>query len=195
MRIVLVLRWCGCCRRSRKRPLQVTLHSVHVRICEKPDVCLSPLPMTAHRRAQDRAARRVSSEGPLPSLPSLHASMDNKDVCRTACTSHPMDTSVTLWAHLTQHVRLTFCLYLPPRAHLIHLYILYRGRIAYTVHTSYTHFTSYSICIPHTPCIPRKHVYLTHCAHQPYGTLLCPTCLYSRPGTTIPWIHHRLKVA
>ena len=164
------------------------------RICENPDVCLSPLPMTTHRRlcqwsgmwAQDRAARSISLEGALASLPSLRASMDTHQgrpshcayltlhghlshtlgTSHTACTTHsvcifhPMPTSYICVSYI-EDVSSTLCIRLTPCP-------------------SHTHYTSHSMCIP------RKHVYLTHCAHQPYGTLLCPTGLYSRPGTTIP---------
>lgn len=193
MHIVLELRWCGCCRRSGKRPLQVTLHSLHGRIYEQPDVRLSPLPTTAHRRlrqwssvwAQDRAARRISSEGPLPSLPLLYVSVDTahavytshtKDVCHMGLT---LRGHLTLRAHRAQHVRLIFCLYRPHHAHIIHLYIPHRGRVTYTVHASYpmptSHllhvilnvYTSHSMysshtCIPYTLCTNLTNTLVSH---------------------------------
>ena len=78
----------------------------------------------------------------------------------SVCIFHPMPTS-HICVFYIEDVSSTLCILLTPCP-------------------SHTHYTSHSMCIP------RKHVYLTHCAHQPYRTLLCPTGLYSRPGTTIP---------
>lgn len=182
MHIVLELRWCGCCRRSGKRPLQVTLYSLHGRICEHPDVHLSPLPTTAHRRlrqwssvwAQDRAARRISSEGPLLSLPLLQASVDTP---HAVLTSHTKDVCHTAWTSPSVGIS--------PSGHTAHsMSDSYSVCIAHTTPTSYicishiedvsptlcmlltpcpphTRYTSHSMCIPHTPCIPRTQVYLT----------------------------------
>ena len=140
MHFVLELRWCGCCRRLRKRPLQVTLHSLHGRTYEQPDVRLSRLPMTAHRRlrqwssvwAQDRAARRISSEGPLPSLPLLHVSVDTP---HAVYTSHTKDICHTAWAS--------------PSVGISHY-----------GHTTHSMCDSYSVCMP-APRPPHTSVYPT----------------------------------
>lgn len=76
---------------------------------------------------------------------------------------HTPWTSQAHSGHISHSMYNSFCLYLPPHAHFIHLCILYKGRIVYTVHTSYTMSISHSLhitfnvytsqtCIPYTLC-------------------------------------------
>ena len=196
MHFVLELRWCGCCRRLRKRPLQVTLHSLHEgSVNNQMSVCLLCL------RQHTGGCASGPVYGPRTELPGAFPRKDRCPHCRYSmrlwtplmlCTCHTPRTPVTLhgphppWASHTlgtpriacvTHI-LSVCLH---HAHLIHLYIPHRGRVTYTVHASYPMPTSHSSHIT-------LNVYTSHSMNSSHTCIphtLCTPTLRNTLGSHI----------